>query len=751
MIQTISSLPSPRCLNTQKEEKRVFNHMKLANKVMIALAVSALITVFVGVFGNYGMNQVMESQADIATVRLPSVAAILSISEAQTAVDSAENALLCTKIDVATKQEQYDRFDDAKKRADDAWKIYEPLPQTEEEARVWKQFVPAWEKWWKDHMDYVALTKKYETDKSDETYDAMVKQALVTNGVSFKAAEDLLNKLTDINMAEAKKSYVAADKHASVTKMALIIATVLSALLAVMVAVFLRKNVASIIKGLLDETRNLVDAATNGKLATRADSARINFEFRGIGTGLNETLDAVFGPLNVGAEYVDRISKGDIPPKITDSYNGDFNEIKNNLNQCIDAISLLVTDAGGLVEAAIHGWLATRADATKHQGEYKKIIQGVNDTLNSVVGFIDAMPAMFMIVDNEFNIRYMNTVGAQVGNRNPKDLVGTKCYEHFKTSDCRTSKCACANSMQSGAGATSETDAHPGTLNLDISYSTLPVKNREGEVIGVAVLAQDMTERKRAEEEIHRLNAELEQRVFDRTVQLEAANQELDAFAYSVSHDLRAPLRHIDGFLELLQKSIAVTLNERSRHYMDTISNSTMRMGILIDDLLSFSRMGRNQMSKMRVDLGELTQEVILEFQPETGNRNIYWRICDLPVVNGDRAMLRIVLVNLISNALKFTQPRRQAEIEIGWMHSQESETVIFVRDNGVGFDMNYVDRLFGVFQRLHRAEEFEGTGIGLANVRRIINRHGGRTWAEGQVNNGATFYFSLPQTIQET
>ncbi|MFH0730332.1 MAG: response regulator [Pseudomonadota bacterium] len=255
-----------------------------------------------------------------------------------------------------------------------------------------------------------------------------------------------------------------------------------------------------------------------------------------------------------------------------------------------------------------------------------------------------------------------------------------------------------------------------------------------------------LVERQHAEEEIHKLNEELEQRVADRTALLEAAIKELEAFAYTVSHNLRAPLRHIDGFLALLQKRTATALDEQSRHYMGAVSESAKHMGVLIDDLLFFSRMGRNQMSKLRVDLSELTREVIREFEPETGSRNILWRISDLPVMNGDRAMLRIVLVNLISNALKFTRMRPQAEIEIGWMRAQEGETVIFVRDNGVGFDMTYGDKLFGIFQRLHRADEFEGTGIGLANVRRIINRHGGRTWAEGQVNRGATFYFTLPK-----
>jgi light-regulated signal transduction histidine kinase (bacteriophytochrome) len=179
---------------------------------------------------------------------------------------------------------------------------------------------------------------------------------------------------------------------------------------------------------------------------------------------------------------------------------------------------------------------------------------------------------------------------------------------------------------------------------------------------------------------------------------------------------------------------------------MEVISDSAKKMGTLIDDLLSFSRMGRNEMFKSRVDLDDLVQDVIREFRLETEGRNIRWKISPLPSVTGDRSMLRIVLVNLLSNALKFTRPRQQAEIEIGCKPDIKDETIIFIHDNGVGFDMNYADKLFGVFQRLHRVDEFEGTGIGLANVYRIINRHGGKTWAEGQVDQGATFYFSLPQ-----
>ncbi len=243
--------------------------------------------------------------------------------------------------------------------------------------------------------------------------------------------------------------------------------------------------------------------------------------------------------------------------------------------------------------------------------------------------------------------------------------------------------------------------------------------------------------------------SELERRVLDRTAQLEAANKELEAFAYSVSHDLRAPLRHIDGFLELLQQSIAESLDERSQHYMDTIADAVRRMGLLIDDLLSFSRMGRHELSTQPVDLARLVREVIRELAPEAAGRAINWRIADLPLVTGDRAMLRIVFINLIANAVKFTRSRDRAEIEIGCQSTQDTDVVIFVRDNGVGFDPQYADKLFGVFQRLHRAEDFEGTGIGLANVRRVIARHGGRVWAEGEIDHGATFYFALPQPIQ--
>jgi light-regulated signal transduction histidine kinase (bacteriophytochrome) len=259
------------------------------------------------------------------------------------------------------------------------------------------------------------------------------------------------------------------------------------------------------------------------------------------------------------------------------------------------------------------------------------------------------------------------------------------------------------------------------------------------------VIIHDISDRKTSEEHIRRLNIDLERRVRERTAEWEAANKELEAFSYSVSHDLRAPLRHIEGFVEILVSTKGQSLDEESRHYLATISESTKQMGRLIDDLLAFSRTARTELRKTRVRLQDLVQQCIKELQPEAAQRKVQWEVQDLPEVHADASLLRQVVLNLLSNALKYTRQREPSRIEIG-AQTAVTEDIVFVKDNGVGFDMRYAHKLFGVFQRLHRSTDFEGTGIGLANVRRIINRHGGRTWAEAELSRGATFFFSLPK-----
>jgi len=254
-------------------------------------------------------------------------------------------------------------------------------------------------------------------------------------------------------------------------------------------------------------------------------------------------------------------------------------------------------------------------------------------------------------------------------------------------------------------------------------------------------LERELAERRQREEAIRKLNEELGKKTAD----LESSNKDLEAFAYSVSHDLRAPVRHVMGYAQLLQKHASSALDEKSRRYMMTILESAERMGTLIDDLLGFSRIGRVEARETTVDLGLLVKEALSEVEQDTHGRNIAWKISALPEFHGDRSMLRLALINLVSNAVKFTRTRSQAEIEIGCLEKGKDEMVVFIKDNGVGFDMKYVDKLFGVFRRLHPADAFEGTGIGLATVQRIIQRHGGKVWAEGLVDRGATFFLSLP------
>jgi light-regulated signal transduction histidine kinase (bacteriophytochrome) len=283
------------------------------------------------------------------------------------------------------------------------------------------------------------------------------------------------------------------------------------------------------------------------------------------------------------------------------------------------------------------------------------------------------------------------------------------------------------------------------TTNHEVMILTLDLEKRVAErVTELSQANKDLVKensgRRLADEQVRKLNQDLEQRAG----LLEAANKELETFSYSVSHDLRAPLRHILGFATMLREDAGSALGEKPKEHLNRITEAATRMSTLIDDLLYFSRFSHAELTRESVDLNVIVESVIRDQESEVRGRNIVWKRAKLPRAWGDTALLRQVFVNLISNALKYSRLSDPAEIEIGVQESGPREATFFVRDNGVGFDSRYADKLFGVFQRLHKASEFEGTGIGLASVRRIVARHSGKTWAEAKVGKGATFYFTL-------
>jgi len=294
-----------------------------------------------------------------------------------------------------------------------------------------------------------------------------------------------------------------------------------------------------------------------------------------------------------------------------------------------------------------------------------------------------------------------------------------------------------------------------------VLYSAATYRDEAGAVRGVSAAARDITERKRVEGELHKLNAELDWRVQQRTAELESANRELEAFSYSVSHDLRAPLRAINGFSLILLEEHAPQLSAEAQHYLNVVKQNAERMGELVDDLLAFSRLSRKAIRSQAVDMGGLVRQAFEELRAEQEGRQLEVVMGSLPPCQGDPILLQQVFTNLLSNALKYTRLRAPARIEVGAtkIAGLEQSTpgeitspeipdadrpVYYVKDNGVGFDMRYSDKLFGVFQRLHRADEYEGTGVGLAIVQRIVHRHGGQVWGCAKIDQGATFYFTI-------
>lgn len=385
-------------------------------------------------------------------------------------------------------------------------------------------------------------------------------------------------------------------------------------------------------------------------------------------------------------------------------------------------------------EGEVFGVMGVFRDITE-QIEIEHALKANEKLLN---GVIKNAAAIIYIIDKNGIFRLSEGLGLASLGLVPGQIIGHSVFEMYKDQPDITNAIRAAFQGQSV-----ESEVQVGGLTFSTRYT--PIKNEKGEIETMLGVSFDITDRKKLEEELHVLNTQLEVRVGKRTEQLQQANQDLEAFAYSVSHDLRAPIRHIDGFSKLMYKAIPNPSETITRHF-NRVATSSKRMAQMVDDLLLFARLGKKPISKKEVDLDALIKKTIQHLKFEIGDRAIEWKIDSLGSLLGDGNLIQLAFENLLLNAIKYTSPRPVATITIGAKRTDREIEICF-KDNGVGFDMAYADKLFGVFQRLHSQEEFEGTGIGLANVRQIIAKHNGSIEAEGKVDEGATFYITFPLT----
>lgn len=412
---------------------------------------------------------------------------------------------------------------------------------------------------------------------------------------------------------------------------------------------------------------------------------------------------------------------------------------------------------GTIVHAEAHGTrsdfdstptiIGTMLDIT----ERKKAEARLVSERNLLRALIDHLPGYIFVKDTACRYLLSNKAHTQLlGATAEADLVGKTVFDFFPEEKARRFDADDKRLLNNGEPVLDREELFEGGDRPGWRSTTKVLsRDAQGGIVSIVGIQHDITERRRAEEEIRLLNTDLEKRVQERTSELEFVNKELESFSYSVSHDLRAPLRHIQGYVEMLEEAAGTQLCDKAKRYLKTIRDSSVDMGHLIDDLLEFSRMGRVALAETSIQMETLARKTIQSMELSLQDRKVEWKIAGLPQVLGDPAALKQVMTNLIGNAVKYTRKRDAAEIEIGCSGEEDGRLVLYVKDNGAGFDMRYSHKLFGVFQRLHRAEEFEGTGIGLATVQRVIGRHGGRAWAHGAVNQGATIFFTLKPALE--
>ncbi len=591
----------------------MFAQAKTGTRIFGGFGLGVVVALVVGASGYVGAKRIAGHLAVVANDRFPAALALAEVYQAQTAIVREVNGLMLRRADAAFRRTSLKSLEEAQGRFEKSWKEFGALPHSDRVGRAWKEMEAPYGTW--ENALRAALATLRERDALLATrtalatlreHDALVAtgqasdaqvaeidrrawdQYLSLRGQFAPARASLLETLNQVH-ADVEQEREAAASAVSSTTLFMAVGIALGGALLLVIGFLVSRSIGKTIRSLVSEATRLREAVADGKLGVRGDLGRVTLEFQPIVAGINETMDAFAQPIHVTAEYVQRIARGDIPAKITDEYRGDFNEIKNNLNRCIDRVSALVADARLLSQAAVEGRLAARADASKHEGDFRKVIEGVNATLDAVVaplnaaaqyvddiskgqippkiadkwagdfdalknnlnlcidavealvsdanmlsraavegrlstradatrhqghfraaidgvnatlstlvGHLDAMPAPAMIVDAQFGIQYMNEAGSRLLGRPQQQLIGTKCYDHFRTGDCNTDRCACARAMQQGQMASAETEAHPNGVDLEIAYSGVPIRDGSGQVIGAFEVVNDQTAIKRS-------------------------------------------------------------------------------------------------------------------------------------------------------------------------------------------------------------------------------------------------------------